>query len=82
MKPYWQLYKKLECLPEGLPEPSAEAEVLTFPLRTAWRVLIDLLAQELIYEQKVEFLERCLEQDIVNLTASKNFWCNFWKLLD
>ncbi|GFE69758.1 hypothetical protein [Chroococcus sp. FPU101] len=81
MRPYWQLYKKLEGLPEATPEPVAEPE-LTLPLRQAWKLLIDLLTQELVYEQQIEFLERCLKHDLMNSNKSSNFWVKFGKLLD
>lgn len=81
MRSDWQLYKKLEGLPEITPEPIAEPE-LTLPLRQAWKLLLNLLTQELVYEQQIEFLERCLEQDLIKNQRSNNFWVKFGKLLD
>jgi hypothetical protein len=81
MKSYWQLYKKLEDLPEITPEPIAEPK-LTLPLRQAWKLLLNLLTQELVYEQQIEFLERCLAQDLMKNQNSSNFWVKFGKLLD
>lgn len=82
IKPHWQLYKELECLPDSILEPTAEPAVLTFPLRTAWKVLMNVLAQELVYEQQIEFLERCLDNDLDKKDSSKNFWGKFWRLID
>ncbi|PSF37665.1 hypothetical protein C7H19_08915 [Aphanothece hegewaldii CCALA 016] len=80
-KPHWQLYKELECLPQSIPEPTAEAAVLTFPLREAWKVLMNVLAQELVYEQQIEFLERCLDHELEE-NQPNNFWGKFLKLID
>lgn len=79
---HWQLYRKLEGLPETMPEPSKEAEVLTLPLRQAWKLLMTLLTQELVYEQQIEFLERCLKHDPINYSNTRSFWVKFGKLLD
>lgn len=82
MKIHWQIYKKLEFLPDSLPEPSVEEGIYLYPLRQAWRILLDVLVNELIYEQQIEFLERCLKQDILDIYTEKKSWKKFLKLLD
>jgi hypothetical protein len=57
----WETYKRLEDLPTDLPQPSSSA--LTWGTQHLWRKLQDLLADELVHEQKVEFLERCWFRD-------------------
>lgn len=55
----WFLYRKLELLPaaETHSEPAP-----TFGLNRLWNGLLGLLTEELVEEQRVEYLERCLKK--------------------
>ncbi|MGB3536422.1 MAG: hypothetical protein WBA13_23245 [Microcoleaceae cyanobacterium] len=57
----WETYKRLEGLPTDLPQPPSPH--VTLGTQYLWRKLLDLLADELVYDQQVEFLERCWLQD-------------------
>lgn len=78
----WQIYKKLELIPDSIPEPSTKQGILTFPLQLAWKLLIDALAKELVYEQQVEYLERCLAQSQSEQYLTQNTWHKLWSLMD
>jgi hypothetical protein len=82
MKTHWQRYKELEILPDFIPDPSIEAGTFMYPLREAWRILLNVLADELVYEQQIEFLERCLAQDLLEFYTDKKSWKKFLKLID
>jgi hypothetical protein len=71
MKSQWQLYKQLELIPDSVPEQPTKRPILTFPLQLAWKLLVDALAKELVYEQQVEYLERCLTQSQTELSLTK-----------
>ncbi|MER3433229.1 MAG: hypothetical protein C4288_07330 [Leptolyngbya sp. ERB_1_1] len=55
----WSLYKDLELLPTS---ETRRESIPTFGLNRLWRGLLGLLADELIEEQRVEYLERCLQK--------------------
>jgi hypothetical protein len=76
----WQLYKELELIPDSIAERSTKGLVL-IPLQLAWKVFIDALANELVYEQQIEYLERCLaHQSDRDLT--KKTWRKLWSLME
>ena len=57
----WYLYKNLELLPKS---EHRLASIPTFGLDRLWRGLLGLLADELVDEKCVEYLERCFQRDI------------------
>lgn len=58
-KSQWDNYKELELIPNSIPEPQTNKQTFAFGLDRVWRVFIVALTQELIYEQQVEYLQRC-----------------------
>lgn len=77
----WYLYKNLELLP---PSQTPPASIPTFGVDRLWRGLLGLLADELIEEQRVEYLERCLQHDIAEpqAKAQTSIWKQFLKLIE
>jgi hypothetical protein len=82
MKNQWQLYKKLELIPDSASQPMNKQGIITFPLQLAWKVLIDALAKELVYEQQIEYLERCLAQSQSEFYLTNNTWQKLWSLME
>lgn len=78
----WQLYKKLELIPNSVSQPRTKQTILAFPLQLAWKVLIDALANELVYEQQIDYLERCLAQNQTELCLTENTWHKLWSLME
>lgn len=82
MKNQWQLYKQLELIPDSVSQSPTKQTVVVFPLKIVWRVLINALANELVYEQQVEYLERCLAQSQTELHPTNNTWHSLWNLIE
>ncbi|MCU0536720.1 MAG: hypothetical protein MUD14_22765 [Hydrococcus sp. Prado102] len=78
----WQLYKQLELIPDSIPKQPTKQPVLTLPLQLAWKVFIDALANELVYEQQVEYLERCLAQSQSESYLTRKTWRKLWSLME
>lgn len=55
----WERYRQLELLPESVPNPANASNPLTSSLNPLWRSLLALLIDELVAEQRVEYLDRC-----------------------
>jgi hypothetical protein len=55
----WEFYKQLEMIPECIPNPLDKANYVGSVLNVCWRPLLGLLIDELIAEQRVDYLERC-----------------------
>ncbi len=55
----WQAYKQLELISDSVKNPNIERAPLGLGMERAWRLLISLLLDELVTEQKVEYLDRC-----------------------
>jgi hypothetical protein len=83
-KKQWQVYQELELIPHFVSEPQAKQPILTLPLRAFWRSLINLLSEELVYEQQVEHLEKCLAASELKFTDANhtNTWQQFWTLMN
>ncbi|MBD2313658.1 hypothetical protein H6G20_18480 [Desertifilum sp. FACHB-1129] len=60
---HWQLYKRLELISSRVPDPRRSRLQLKWGVDLAWRSLLNLLVDELIEEQQVEYLERCWALD-------------------
>ena len=56
----WKIYAELEEIPSAVAPPQADASTLTSALAIAWRSLLNTFCQELLYEQQVDYLERCM----------------------
>jgi hypothetical protein len=52
----------------------------TFGVTRIWRGVLGLLMDELIEEQQVEYLERCLQHEIAEPQTS--IWRQFLKLIE
>lgn len=55
----WSLYQELELLPDTAHSPEV---IPTFGLNRLWNGLLGLLTEELVDEQRSQFLERCLQK--------------------
>lgn len=80
----WRTYQQLELIPKTIANPAHRANPLASTLNFLWRPLLGLLIDELIEEQRVEYLDRCWllnkfgEQD---QSASKSLQ-RFWTLIN
>jgi hypothetical protein len=57
----WQSYKQLELLSDLTPAPVPSRVNLGIPF--LWRSLLSILMDELVHEQRVDYLERCWMAD-------------------
>ncbi len=55
----WDIYKNLEMIPVSAPNPSRRANHFSSVLNFGWRPLLGLLIDELVEDQRVEYLDRC-----------------------
>lgn len=82
-KTQWQTYKELELLPDSVSQQETNKSIM-LPLRAAWRLLIHALANELVFEQQIEYLERCWtlgESEPYTAVKSKT-WHKLWTLMN
>jgi hypothetical protein len=56
----WKIYAELEEIPSAVKPPQTDSSNLTSALAGAWRSLLTTFCQELLYEQQVDYLERCM----------------------
>jgi hypothetical protein len=54
----WEAYKQLELLPD-VERPNHHHAPFKFGIERVWRTLISLLLDELVIEQKIDYLDRC-----------------------
>jgi hypothetical protein len=78
----WKAYKQLELIPESIPLPTAPLPL--FGLSLAWKTLLSLLAEELVDDQQVDYLERCLALDEFGYgeKSPDNSLQRLWTLMD
>jgi len=77
----WQSYKQLELVPDSTPAPQPSKIDLGIPF--LWRSLLSLLIDELVDEQRVEYLERCWTVDQVHSDRpSRHPWQQFFILIE
>jgi len=62
----WRTYKHLELIPESVSNPSHPPHPLVSGLNVFWRPLLALLIEELVAEQRIEYLSRCWLLDEFN----------------
>jgi hypothetical protein len=55
----WAAYRQLEQIPDSIPNPNRRTNRLASCLNPVWRSLLTLLMDELVTEQRVEYLDRC-----------------------
>ncbi|AFY91871.1 hypothetical protein [Chamaesiphon minutus] len=55
----WETYKQLELVPDAVDRPKSHPILSKFGVERAWRSTIALLLNELVTEQKVDYLNRC-----------------------
>jgi hypothetical protein len=60
MKIQWQIYKKLELIPDAVLQPEAQQGLLARMIRPIQRSLADAVVRELDPEPLLEHLESCL----------------------
>lgn len=80
-KSLWENYRELELIPNSIAEPSAR-KTFSFGIDRVWRVLIVALTQELVYEQQVEYLQRCWNCDHLVPENDNNTWQQLWTLMN
>ncbi len=80
----WATYRQLELIPESIANPAHQANSLTSCLNAVWRPLLALLMEELVAEQRVEYLDRCwaLNEFGEVEQASTNSLQRFWTLIN
>lgn len=80
----WETYKKLELIPNSVTNPEANKLIFTFGLEQVWRLLIVALTQELVDEQRIEYLERCwaLNNFETDSKTGSNTLHKLWTLMD
>lgn len=61
--PQWYCYRHLELIPKAAPKPSRYRNPLTSGLNTLWSSLLSILMEELVEEQRIEYLDRCWALD-------------------
>lgn len=57
----WLTYRQLELISDSVSNP--EQPTFAFGLNFLWRGLLNLLSEELVDEQRVEYLDRCWQLD-------------------
>lgn len=55
----WDVYRQLELIPESVSRTVERPNHLVSGLNFCWKVLLALLIDELVEEQRVEYLDRC-----------------------
>ncbi len=55
----WETYKQLELVPDAVDRPKGLRVMSKFGIERAWRSTIALLLNELVTEQKADYLDRC-----------------------
>lgn len=79
----WRTYQQLELIPETIPNPAEQANPLASTLNLLWRPLLGLLIDELIEEQRVEYLDRCWALNQFDEEQSvSNSLQRFWTLIN
>ena len=79
----WDDYQELELIPSES-NPAHRKHYLTSWLNVVWRPLLALLMDELVEEQRVDYLDRCwsLQASSDGDRSSSNSLRRFWKLIN
>ncbi|MGB5963008.1 MAG: hypothetical protein WBG73_20395 [Coleofasciculaceae cyanobacterium] len=75
----WNAYKQLEQIPDTVSNPNKTQ--LTPGLNVFWRPLLALLIDELVEEQRVEYLDRCWSLNEPGQKSRSNSLQRFWELI-
>jgi hypothetical protein len=79
----WQNYQQLELIPDTVSKPDSNRLRFWFGLDLAWQILLSLLADELVEEQQMEYLERCWNLDeFGHKQDNSSFLQRLWKLMN
>jgi len=84
----WQLYKTLELIAHEVPEPQGSQSIIVTSLRKVWRSLSIKMIQNLSEDQRLEYLERCIDKCVaverlaVDNSRNKVFWQALWTFLN
>ena len=80
----WHHYKELEQIPDSAPAPKPSNFNIALPIAAAWRVLLNALAREQVYEQRTDYLERCWAMNYYEpyTAESAKSWQKLWLLMD
>lgn len=79
----WNLYRQLELLPESVPNPAKQGNSFTSRLNVFWRSLLGLLIDELVEDQRVEYLDRCWSlNEFGESEKSSNSLHRLWVLME
>lgn len=79
---HWHTYRQLELIPNSVPQPNTGS--FAFGLDFLWRGLLNLLAEELVDEQRVEYLDRCwtLDETTVGQQTPTVMLQRLWSLME
>lgn len=80
----WNVYKRLELIPESVSQPADRPSHFISGLNLLWRPLLGLLIEELVEEQRVEYLDRCwsLNEFGKGEKSPTNSLQRFWVLIN
>ncbi|NDJ17340.1 hypothetical protein [Myxacorys almedinensis] len=78
----WQSYKALELIPDVIQNSPTTGSRFTFGLGWAWALLLTLLADELVEEQTVEYLDRCWSHDESEEPSPSKTLQRLWALMN
>jgi hypothetical protein len=67
----WEAYKQLELLPDTIDRSDRHRGSFKFGIDRLWRTLLGLLMDELVTEQKIDYLDRCWNADEKDRSAHK-----------
>ncbi|WP_373542289.1 hypothetical protein [Chamaesiphon sp.] len=65
----WETYKQLELVPNEIARPDRLS--FKFGIDRVWRTLLGLLMDELVTEEKVDYLDRCWNANDKDRSPSK-----------
>jgi hypothetical protein len=80
----WDVYKQLELIPESVSQPVERPNHFVSGLNSLWRPLLGVLIDELVEEQRVEYLDRCwsLNEFGKGEKSPSNSLQRFWVLIN
>jgi hypothetical protein len=78
----WQAYQELELLPDSVSQPNSTAIKPIWGLTQVWRGFLNLLMDELVTEQQIDYLERCWSLNESEQHSSRNTLKRLWVLME
>jgi hypothetical protein len=67
----WEAYKQLELVPDTIDNPDRHRGGFKFGVDRVWRTLLGLLVDELVTEQRIDYLDRCWDANEKDRSPSK-----------